>query len=67
LKSKESITQDLSKDDLQQEGPPDTCDCKYDWGCGWASDCLSNGGCPYNNNNNNCGFFGNDNCNGSCS
>ena len=53
-------------DDGPDDGnnPPDTCDCKYDLGCGWAKECASNSGCEYNNGD--CGIFGNDSCNGSC-
>ncbi|SDR67429.1 hypothetical protein SAMN05216503_0282 [Polaribacter sp. KT25b] len=64
LKSKVPSIQNNSKRIIDQN-PPDTCDCKFDWGCGVVSgNCLSNEGCKLNNGD--CGFFGNDDCNGSC-
>lgn len=75
LKTKKTDEQSFAKnsetDDGPDEGgeggsnPPDTCDCKYDWGCGWGSDCLGNESCEFDNSD--CGFFGTSNCTGSCS
>lgn len=63
-----SMGSDITTEDEGNDGgvggPPDTCDCKYDFGCGLIKECASNKTCKYNTND--CGFFGNDACNGTC-
>ncbi len=60
---KVKVVNNLNK--IQQE-EPSNCECKYDWGCpgGWSAICTEPEECKTNNND--CGFFSNDNCNGYC-